>query len=47
VSGLAQQLIEIVVFVPLLLFCVGRGGKYLLKRAEGDEQALFIRILGS
>jgi hypothetical protein len=26
VSGLAQQLIEIVVFVPLLLFCVGHGG---------------------
>jgi Kef-type K+ transport system membrane component KefB len=46
VGGLARQLIEIVVFVPLLLFCVGRAGKYLLKRAEGDEQAYFVLMLG-
>lgn len=45
-AGLARQLIEIVVFVPLLLFCVGRGGKYVLKRAEGDEQAYFVLMLG-
>ena len=46
VGGLAKQLIEIVVFLPLLLFCVGRGGKYLLKRAAGDEQAYFVLMLG-
>jgi hypothetical protein len=46
VGGLARQLIEIVVFVPLLLFCVGRGGKFILKRAEGDEQAYFVLMLG-
>jgi Na+:H+ antiporter len=46
VGGLARQLIEIVLFVPLLLFCVGRGGKYLLKKAERDEQAHFVLMLG-
>jgi Kef-type K+ transport system membrane component KefB len=46
VSGLARQLIEIIVFVPLLLFGVGRAGRYLLKRADGDEQAHFVVLLG-
>ena len=38
VSGLALQLVEIVVFVPLLLLVIGRGGGYLLKKAEDDER---------
>ena len=41
-----MQLAEIVVFVPLLLFVVGRGGTYLLKKAEDDEQSSFIVMLG-
>jgi Na+:H+ antiporter len=45
-SHLAAYLLEIVVFVPLLLFGVGRGGRYLLKKAEDDEQAYFVLMLG-
>ena len=46
VSGLALQLVEIVVFVPLLLIGVGRGGRYVLKKAEDDEGAYFVLMLG-
>jgi Kef-type K+ transport system membrane component KefB len=46
VSGLALQLAEIVVFVPLLLISVGRGGRYLLKKAEDDEAAYFVLMFG-
>jgi Kef-type K+ transport system membrane component KefB len=46
VSGLALQLVEIVVFIPLLLISVGRGGRYLLKKAEDDEGAYFVLMLG-
>jgi len=46
VSGLALQLVEIVVFVPLLLISVGRGGGYILKKAEDDEGAYFVLMLG-
>jgi len=46
VSGLALQLIEIAVFIPLLLFAVGRGGRYLLKKAEDDEPAYFVVMFG-
>ena len=46
VSGLAKQLIEIALFVPLLLFVLGRGGRYLLKKAEDDEQAHFVLMFG-
>ena len=45
-SGLALQLIEIAAFVPLLLLGLGRGGRYLLKKVEGDEQACFILMFG-
>jgi Kef-type K+ transport system membrane component KefB len=45
-SGLALQLIQIIVFVPLLLLGVGRAGRYILKKAEGDEQAHFVILLG-
>jgi len=46
VSGLALQLVEIVVFIPLLLISVGRGGRYLLQKAEDDEGAHFVLMLG-
>jgi Kef-type K+ transport system membrane component KefB len=46
VSALAIQLGEVVVFVPLLLFGLGRGGRYLLEKAEDDEQAYFVLMFG-
>jgi len=46
VSGLAWQLVEVVVFIPVLLLGVGRVGSYLLKKAEDDEQAYFVLMLG-
>ena len=46
VSGLSLQLVEIAVFIPLLLLAVGRGGRYLLKKAEDDEAAYFVVMFG-
>jgi Kef-type K+ transport system membrane component KefB len=45
-SGLAIQVIEIVAFVPLVLFGLGRGGAYLLTKVENDEETYFIMMLG-
>jgi len=33
-------------FVPLVLFGLGRGGAYLLKQVENDEESYFILMLG-
>ena len=44
-SGLAVQLVEIVIFVPLILFGLSRFGAYLLSKVEDDEDAYFIRML--
>ena len=44
-SGLAIQVIEIVVFVPLVLFGLSRGAAYLLKRLEYEEESYFILML--
>ena len=46
-SGLAIQVIEIVVFVPLVLFGLGRGGAYVLTKFENDEETYFILMLGA
>ncbi len=46
VSGLALQVTEIAVFIPLLLLAIGRGGRYLLKKAEDDESAYFVVMFG-
>jgi Kef-type K+ transport system membrane component KefB len=46
-SGLVIQVIEIVVFVPLVLFGLGRGGAYLFKKVESDEETYFILMLGA
>jgi Kef-type K+ transport system membrane component KefB len=46
VSGLALQLIEISVFVPAILFGLSRVGAYMLKRAEGEEDAYFVLMFG-
>jgi len=41
-SGLAVQLTEVVVFIPVLLFGVGRGGRILLTKVEDNEEAYFV-----
>src|SRR4029078_12727964 len=46
-SGLALQLAEVVRFIPLLLFGVGRGGRVLLNKVEDDENAYFILMFGT
>ncbi|HEY3179189.1 MAG TPA: cation:proton antiporter [Casimicrobiaceae bacterium] len=45
-SGLAIQVIEIIVFVPLVLFGLSRAGAYVLKRVEDEEETYFILMLG-
>jgi Kef-type K+ transport system membrane component KefB len=44
--GLALQLTEIAVFVPLILFGLSRAGAYVLKKAEGEEDAYFVLMFG-
>ena len=44
-SGLAIQVIEILLFVPLVLFGLGRGGAYVLKKVENDEDTYFVLML--
>jgi len=46
VLSLALQLLEIVIFVPFILFGVSRLGASLLKKVEDDENAYFIVMLG-
>jgi Kef-type K+ transport system membrane component KefB len=43
--GLVTQVIEIVVFVPLILFGLSRAGAYVLKKAEDEEETYFILLL--
>ena len=45
-SGLAIQVVEIVVFVPLVLFGLGRGGAYVLRKVENEEETYFVLMLG-
>jgi len=45
-SGLAVQLIEIAIFLPLILFGLSRVGGYALKKVEDDENAYFVLMLG-
>jgi Kef-type K+ transport system membrane component KefB len=44
-SGLAVQLVEIAIFVPLILFGLSRFGAFLLGKVENDEDAYFILML--
>jgi Kef-type K+ transport system membrane component KefB len=46
ISGLALQLIEIAIFVPVILFGLSRVGAYVLKKAEGEEDAYFVLMFG-
>ena len=45
VSGLAVQLIEIAIFVPLILFGLSRLGAYFLRKVADDENAYFVLML--
>lgn len=44
-SGLALQVIEIVVFVILVLAGLSRGAAYILKKVETDEETYFVIML--
>lgn len=44
-SGLALQVVEIVVFVPAVLFGLGRLGARLLRKLEDEEETYFIVML--
>ena len=46
VSGIAIQVIEIAVFVPLVLLGLGRAGAWLLRRVEDEEETYFILMFG-
>jgi Kef-type K+ transport system membrane component KefB len=45
VSGIAVQLLEIAVFVPLILLGLSRVGAYFLNKVEADENAYFVLLL--
>lgn len=45
-AGLATQIIEIAVFVPLILFGLSRAGAYALSKVETNEPAHFVLLLG-
>jgi Kef-type K+ transport system membrane component KefB len=45
-TAFGLQLLEILIFVPLILFGVSRLGAWLLKKVEADEDAYFIIMLG-
>jgi Kef-type K+ transport system membrane component KefB len=46
ISGVALQLVEIAVFVPVILFGLSRLGAYALAKAEGEEHAYFVLMFG-
>src|SRR3954452_16283272 len=45
-GGLALQILEIAVFVPLILIGVSRAGAYVLSRVRQSEEAFFVTLLG-
>ena len=45
-SRLAFQVIEIIVFVPVVLFGLSRAGVYVLRKVENDEETYFVLMLG-
>jgi Kef-type K+ transport system membrane component KefB len=44
--SLGQQILEIAVFIPLLLFGVGRLGAWLLNKVRDSEAGFFVGMLG-
>jgi hypothetical protein len=45
VPAISLQLVEIVVFVPLVLFGLSRIGARLLKKMEDEENGYFVFLL--
>lgn len=45
-SGITIQVAEIVVFVPAVLFGLGRAAAYLLRRVEDEQETYFILMFG-
>ncbi len=45
ISGIAVQIIEIIVFVPLILVGLSRAGAYALSKVQGNEEAQFVLML--
>ena len=45
-SRLAVQIIEIIVFVPVVLFGLSRAAVYVLRKVENDEETYFVLMLG-
>ena len=45
VSALGTQLLEIIVFVPLILVGLSRAGAYVLRKVVRDEAAYFVIML--
>jgi Kef-type K+ transport system membrane component KefB len=45
VSALAVQIVEIVIFVPLILFGLSGLGAYILRKFENDQDAYFVLML--
>ena len=46
VSGFVTQVVEIVLFVPLILFGLSRAGAYALSKVRDNEPAHFVGTLG-
>jgi Kef-type K+ transport system membrane component KefB len=45
-SGLAMQLAEVAIFVPLILIGLSRAGAWILNRLRNDEAGYFVTMLG-
>ena len=45
-SGLAVQIVEVAIFVPLIMVGVSRAGAWILNKLRDNEQAYFITMLG-
>ena len=45
-AGLATQIGEIAIFVPLILLGVSRAGAYILRRVRQSEEVFFVTLLG-
>jgi len=45
-SGLALQIVEVAIFVPLILVGVSRAGAWILNKLLGNEAAYFVTMLG-
>jgi Kef-type K+ transport system membrane component KefB len=45
-SGLALQIVEVAIFVPLILLGVSRAGAWILNKLQGNEEGYFVTMLG-